>query len=93
MAVHPFCKLGHAPVVEDARARVVAAEALGAIRRLADFLAMIEQHRAARDAEEHTAHCTSDIHADAAPMPVPGEPHFVVIFAVAQRIAEKLGAL
>src|SRR6476646_9675367 len=48
--VYPLREFGHRPVIEDAGARVVAAETLRAGAGLADFLAVVEQDRAAREA-------------------------------------------
>ena len=54
-AVQPFLVLGHAPVIENGRAAVLAREALGAAARLAHVLPKIQHHgaRAQRGRHRH----------------------------------------
>ena len=87
-AVHPFGEFGHGPVVEDRSARILAAEALGAVGRLADFLAVVEHHGTAREAEEDCRNRAADIRAEVRPMPFAGEADFVMVFRVAEGIVE-----
>src|SRR5216110_1317512 len=42
MPIHPLHEFGHRPIIEDARPRIVAAEAFRARRRFAYFLAVVK---------------------------------------------------
>src|SRR6476646_9536685 len=77
--VDPFGELRHGPIIEDARPSVVPAEALRAFGRLADFLAVVEHDRAARESIKNGANRPADIHSDAAPFVVRGQPDFVMV--------------
>ena len=86
MAVDPLREFRHRPVIEDAGARVVVAETFRALRRLADLLAIVKHDGAAREAVENCGNRPADIHADAAPLVPRGQPHFVVVLGVTNRV-------
>ena len=59
------------------------------MRRLAHFLPAVNQHRPARETEQNRRPRAPHFHAHAGPLARARQPHFVVVFRVAQRAVEE----
>ena len=86
--VHPLGKFRHRPVIKDARPRVIAAKTFGAIRRFADFLAVVHHDRPATERVQHGGNWPPHLHSKPIPFLRRGQPHFIVVLGVTQRFVE-----